>query len=397
MIDSLKDIVNPIKCKCGREHRTEAKKIVFSDNTASRACEIVKEALPLGHILLTGEGGYYSDIKSNLRRGGFIIDELSKDCNGISDNVRLIVGVGGREECDRVKLLSAKNNIPNVFFITKPETDEWLNDTIYSYDPLMSKSKGVPPQVLVADTSIKPQRSEIARGYAALYLRLINIFDYEYNAEITGSGYCGVILNEMKRDILSFMTASFNPDDDEDIKRLTVCLMDVALKMSYMPPINGAAATLEKLLTGANKDSSYSSLIAAHTLNRFYAYFLNNIPRDFAMPPDRLKTIGLMHEDGLIDETDYLINCDVSGADLMKSAYMTKCIKEDLISELSQMLPEPSSICRRIKGIYKDKGYRISEYADYDKLIRLLEFTGELSEGFSLIKYIYLSGLLIAA
>ena len=62
------------------------------------------------------------------------------------------------------------------------------------------------------------------------------------------------------------------------------------------------------------------------------------------MPPDRLKTIGLMHEDGLIDETDYLINCDVSGADLMKSAYMTKCIKEDLISELSQMLPEPSSI-----------------------------------------------------
>jgi len=408
MIDAEKAIINPVICKCGSEHRTPVKKIILEKGAFGRASEIVKDILPLGQIALVGCGeiGCYPDIRHNLRCGGYKVSEILieegenafmaiKKFDSIRENVRLIVGVGSGTVSEIVKHLSYLKKIPNIFFMTAPSTDSFLLKSVQlDGEGGLNDLEGTPPQILVADTELKIPRALIASGYATLYLRLIGIFDLEYQYRVTGTPYCRFFFDEIKKDIKDFFEKPFNPDDSDDLRKLYKCILNVALNMSYLgeQPVK-SADMLMRLIGLQYVNCPSAPLISAYTVDRMYKIWLSGSPKDLFIPPDRASYFETLRERFNADDTALLLNTKTYDDLYMRISYATANLKGDLMEELDNI--NSSKIVKTVKSIFLDSGYHITDIIDFDDLMKLLSLSSEITEGFPLLKFIGKTGQLI--
>ena len=414
MIDAERAIRKSVECRCGKVHSTGVTKVVFEKNVFEKAAGMVSEVLAIGHILFvsTNDTGAYLDIRHSLRRADFKVSEMiydafvkaSEKSAGMlidildrNESIRLIVGAGSGTVNDIVKYASSVKKIPNMFFITAPSTDSWLNSKVYLDDSdKMKEFDGTPPVHLIADIGNKCPKALVAAGFATLYSRLISIFDYEYQCRVTGTAYCGFIIDGLKKDIRDFLAAPFNPSDSDDLRRLMICLVNVSLKLSYIsdnPPIK-AADLLTRLIRLHNHNCPSAPLIAALSLHKVYSSWLAGKPADILIPPDRSCYYELMNKYFGIDETAYLLNVIEYDNIMPKIAYTTNQIRKELMAELKSIMTDSEEISGNIRRIFIDKGYHISKVLDFKDLMKFISITGELSEGFPLIKYIEKTGVL---
>lgn len=412
MIDAEKKIVKNIACRCGNIHTTTVDRIVIENGAVGRIVEILKDILPCGHVAIASYDDIEvaSDIRHIMRKAGYKISEIiypaftraTKANAGklldIEESVRLIICIGSGSICDMVKYASRIKGIPNALIITAPSTDSWLNHNIsLDDDNGMVDELGTAPALVVADTSIPCPRALIAAGISSLYARLIGVFDYQYQMHITGNRICKVIIEELKSDIREFFASPFNYEDDRDLRRLMLCLLDVSLKMSYMQsdaPVMAEDA-LTRLIRMKKNNCPAAPLIAAYSLDRLYHYWLMNKCKAMMIPPDRSYYYDALNRCFNIDNIDLLLNKkDLASELYSRISFVTENMREELLSELNSLIPETSSRVKMIMNVFADKGYHMSEIIDYKDLMSYIALAAEISSPLSLVKYIDKTGLL---
>lgn len=403
-----------INCNCGKIHQTSVKRIIIEENILSNIPDYLKDIYPIGHICLVSNRDIaaYIDVRHSLRKAGYKITEIIYDSftkfnketllkfNDLDDSIRFIIGIGSGTINDIVKHISYIRKIPNAMIITAPSTDSYINSIAYPYDTYnLSEIKCTPPILIVIDTKIKIPRALIAAGLSTLYLRMLGIFDYQYEKNVFGIYYCKYQINEIKDYIRNFFNENFDYNNLIDIKRLYKTLINISLKMSYLYPekLTGATDVLLRLIRKRKYNCPVAPLLAAHSINLIYNFYLHNNKKNILLPSDRAVIYEKFNKIYKIDNFQMLLNLKgLSEKTYSKIAYSTENMRNELKNELNYYLSDSKDIVKMIKNVFIDKGYHISDIIDYNDLLMLIQLSSELSINYSLINYIDNDGILAA-
>lgn len=388
-----------ITCRCGKKHSTTLYSIAIEKGATSKVADYITNICPCGRVLLVTSKGYDSvDIKTNLRRNDYIIEEitLSENLNRnnliLDDGISLIIGVGDISVNRAVKLYSYINKIPNVFVATELD-DEIIQEYVSLNDNSLEQYKGDTPKIIIYDSSIEPTKEQIAYYISSLYFRLISLFDSLYAYKIYANMKCDCLIKETISIIRDFLGEDFDANKIEDIERLYKTIGLVMYNMSYIPINNDSyAETLLRLLRLKYKSKSIK-ITSAYAVDTLYRFWLINSISDISIPPNREyyyeKLAEIFNIDKFVSLKGIKFRNDYSLID-----YIFKISREELLSCLLEAAPSTQRIMDNIKNIYSDKGYHLSELMDYKILMGYMALAGELSSEFSLIKHIDKSGLL---
>lgn len=412
MIDVKKLIIKNYKCHCGNTHISPVDKIIIEPDARQRTAEYIKDILPSGHIALVSfnDVNYSYDVRHNLRKAGYKISEIfyepftrATELNAnrlleLDESIRLIIAVGSGSISEMVKFASYKLSIPNVIIITAPSTDSWFLPKVYLDDEQgLKEYKGTSPSLLIADTSITLPRALISASIGNLYSRMIGIFDFEYRNIISGNKYCKSITEDLKSDIKQFFNEPFDYSNIEQIKRLIVCNLDVALKLGYLsdnPPVM-SEDMLIRLLRLKKYNCPSAPLIAAYSLNLIYRNWLYDSRKDLFIPPERSAYYEILNKYYNMDKMNTIRKVNEYDEKLyLKVAFTTDNMRKELINELDSMIPDSSKMAKNIIKIFIDNGFHMSEIIDFKVLMSYIALAGELSPDYSLIKQIDKTGIL---
>ena len=410
MMNALKTVDKRINCKCGKTHSVGVDKIIIDSDVHNHIGDYIKEIIPCGNIALVSYDDieYANDIRHGLRKDGYKITEVifppftrfnqenAQRIIDLEDKVLLVIGVGSGALCDLLKYACSIRQIPFVYIMTAPSTDSYLSSIAYLDSDRLIDYQGIAPITLIADISLQYPRALIAAGLSTLYSRLMGIYDIEYQHLVSGGYICNSLIDRMKKSILEFYSEPFN-HTSKDYERLTRCIIDISLDISYLgedAPVM-CEDMLARLIRIKNNNCPSAPLIAAYTINNIYYYYLRHQIPDISIPPDKTIYCSKLKELYNINDIDFLLNYKELSDDLyLRISYTTDLKKNELLSKLNHLVPNPSKMVHMALDSFIDKGYHMSKIIDYSDLMRITALSAELTDKMTLIKYIDKRGLL---
>lgn len=323
----INEILNGVKCNCGKEHSCSIEKIYIEKDAVIRLKELTKG---YNNILLVADENTYKAagekvenaltdkmVKKVVFSGETILIPNENAIEKVNENIDgadLIIGIGSGVIQDLCKYVSFFAKIPYMIVATAPSMDGYASDGAAMILGGMKETvKAGLPKAIIADTDVlkNAPMEMIKAGYGDIVGKYSALCDWKLSAEVTGEYFCRYIYEiTFKMIELTLNTAKgLLERNEESIKTLTEALMIVGIMMSF---------------AGSSRPASGSE----HHLSHFFEIV------------------------GIVDNGDYFPH----GIDVAYSTVITAKIREEIVKEsfpdkLFRLSDEEQT--KRIKEIYK--------------------------------------------
>ncbi len=255
-VESL--IKKPIKCSCGKTHKTELSGVLIAEDAALCIPGLVAKYKEkqiflvaddttmdvLGSLIvrmIASEGFkvkkfvFRSDepIVCNHQNLGKLVVALPKDA-------AIVIAVGAGSIADLAKYLCFKSNLPLIMCPTAASSDSFAApfSTFFDDNGNVQVFKAITPKAIVADLSVicAAPKDMTKNGISAALSKYISIFDWYLSAMINGTFFCseiaGYILRELKK-LKALVSRGTSLSSKELIDCLLRSLISVGVSADY--------------------------------------------------------------------------------------------------------------------------------------------------------------------
>lgn len=323
------------------------------------------------------------------------------------EDVKLVIAAGDGELADAGKFVAARYGLPLcVAALSQADVNYHTFVSMLRGRDGTGKYRAVKPDLVLFDYSLYPD-SDVrnAAAYGIACSRLISAFDAFATGLVSGrenedSGF-GIVAKSVAE------LLSADKPDKELTGKATARLSRAC---GENPRLSGggaalAAEALEALKRSRNeipKLRGENEVLTALPIVRLYAAFLSLLPTLPVAAPDGNLRLELMARIKIspfaaaraISDREELVG-------LERAAYILKEYRADLVSRCLIIEKTLVYSAKRIKRLYKDKGYSYNNYATASDVGLSLALATEMRGGDSLIKIIkqagYLEGLVTGA
>ncbi len=381
-------------------------KIIESKCFRDQFVPTVGEMLKAGHITVVKDSLAGIDAAEIITKAGYCcsVIEISAgalfDYNAIAaklvrEDTRLVIGIGGIECIESVKVIAGIAALPllmvptsfNALACLQKRADFFCTDTFVTY----YVAKGA--TVLICYDILKDKKADIPSGMGYLLAHLVLSFDTLYEGLLHNKGMNNslIMLIGLIKEAFCALAKAEPAELSEIIIRTSVEIASVIAESGQGSSASNSLAWFISLYKRRETAYTEYSFIAAYTILKLYlaAPELSNM----LLPASRdtsfieiEKCCGLSYRREL-RETKIGYAEDYSRRDFVTADYL-----EELKALIRGDYLESAARCyRRLVG---SCGYNMRKIVTSDELIKLLSLSSEAADGYPLIKHLKLSGIL---
>ena len=335
------------------------------------------EIMPCGHIgvcCMTSDRSYAENIMSNMSSFDYKItfieypDDVKADEDNVLDiveseeDIRLFVGVGGREIATLVARASGIRGFEYIFVANSPDiygVAYELGNTrpFENYDVRA-------PKTLYIDALCTDGKKGFSSLVGIILGHAVELFEKQYINKL-----CGKFDEKTLNDEKALIDATIGDGDMSDRERLLKNIVLIA--KSQRDEFCSAQKVLSDLIEemSLTYDKGESSLLAAVTLIKYFKAILSVKDGSLTIPEDVCAKCRNIAK---------LVNADIS--EIIKRVekrsfepkwlFIHKEYREDLLKDIEKLENKLLNILRSAKRFMADAGYHLSEEYDSNMLIQ---------------------------
>ncbi len=255
-VESL--IKKPIKCSCGKTHKTELSGVLIAENANLCIPGLISKYKEKQIFVVADENTMDvagSSIVRMIGADGFKVkkyvfpgDEpivcnhqsLGKLVVALPKDTAIVIAVGGGSLIDLAKYLCFKSAVPLIACPTAASSDSFAApfSTFFDEKGNVQVFKSITPKAIVADLSVicAAPKEMTKNGIAAALSKYISVFDWYLSAMVNGTFFCseiaGYILKELKR-LKQLVSRGTSLSSKELIDCLLRSLISVGVSADY--------------------------------------------------------------------------------------------------------------------------------------------------------------------
>lgn len=384
----MSNMLNGVKCECGKEHYCSIESIYIENGAIERLVQLCSD---YNNILLVADENTfaaagskventlaYKAMKKVIFSGATLLIPNEVAIQKVNEKIEgtdLIVGVGSGVIQDLCKYVSHFAQIPYIIVATAPSMDGYASDGAAMILGGMKETvKAGLPKAIVADVDVLKNApfEMIQAGYGDIVGKYSALCDWKLSTAVTGEYFCSYIYDttlQMVEKTLGTVQGLLERDD-ESIKILTEALMIVGIMMSFAGtsrPASGSEHHLShffEIVGIVNSedyfphgvDVAYSTVITAEIREKIAK--LNFPEKVYRLPrekyTEKMNNIYKSVADGCINLQDKLGTYIKDRASIYKG-------KEEEIKEILSQMPTSGEIKEMLSmiGLNIDEFYQV--------------------------------------
>ncbi|MCL2234799.1 MAG: hypothetical protein FWC11_04170 [Firmicutes bacterium] len=401
-------------CRCGETHEISSN-IAFDDveNTIEHYIEKIVPPLSLISILydLSSRQKYERTIDKKLGNFGFRVNpqvckQGEKIAQKISEDTRLILGVGNHRHLNEVKQLAFLLNLPYALVPTCPSSH--LQSLIPSYQKsdqgCIEIFKSPPPNLLLCENDWKGNTPQAGSYFSLISAKLVSLFDYQASASLNGEKFCFEIFDQALSIIDESIEQTLGATNQFELERI---LKENLVRYGALCQLKGntrlalgaetLAAKIFSSLTYYNGDNiGENEFLFARILMRLYLNYLENKTEFFTPPPSNNKRVQLISKYFKIPEQIALKNIrPVPNAHKESlSSYKLKIHRDELFALATEFDSKLTLAYSALKKLYLDEGYSFTNYLGKNEATISVALAPDFMQKFTLLSFMKDRGLL---
>lgn len=341
-----------------------------SENISSDVAKVVTDVMPMGHICVC----YLSKDKELVQKAVKEISEFeykityveypdevvcdsesAQDIVESGDDVRLFLGVGGREIADLLCIACEKRSLLYAIITNSP----FLYGVGYAL-------KGVAPIKLLIDNDGKDSFEDYAKCVGAILAHRVALWEKKYIHHMIGIQDYAKLKQE--QDLLDGIIGDGNMLDAD---KLFGGILEYAqiFDTSYKPSVEILAQLIENI--NLTNDRGESMLLAGIALVKYFKAIMS-IEECMLIPPSDVSS--------RCRALAKILGCDVSDVINMvkdrkfqsKWLYIHNEYREDMLKEIEDLDAKLPRIIKSAKRFMQDVGYHLGEDYDCNSIIQLI-------------------------
>lgn len=248
---NINDILNGVKCGCGREHTCSIECVYIENGAIKRLAELCCD---YDNILLVADDNTFvaagdkvcvalkdKKISKVIFDGKTVLIPDEKAIERVNESMQgqeLIVGIGSGVIQDLCKCISFYSKVPYIIVATAPSMDGYASDGAAMILKGMKETvKAGLPKAIIADVDVLKNAplEMIQAGYGDIVGKYSALCDWKLSTTVTGEYFCQYIYDttfEMIERTLQTAQGLLKRDE-ESVKILTEALMIVGIMMSF--------------------------------------------------------------------------------------------------------------------------------------------------------------------
>lgn len=368
--------------------------------------------------------GAARDIIRGLEESGFHIGavfgegDLLRDCGRVSriaadvdDDVRLVIGAGGRDAAEGAKMVAGIKSLPLVITVIYPDYDGFLTPFCSlredGYNELFVSQ---PPAMLIADLEVvwESDRAVIAAGLGIVMAKFLAVFDWQVASILNNEPYCpdiaAVAVAVTRKALLS--AEGLIRGKKPSIAALTEALimLGALAQMQGSPRLTGGGeelcvAVLDMISFREERERKFYGeevFLAAQILFRVYPLLLSEHAKSALTPPDNAKRLEIITDLLGVSELNALkkIAPYMEASDYEVTQYKLKEFGQELKGAFGSYAEDFYKAVPVFKRIYADAGYSLKRYLSEDDLRAMISLAPDVGEKFTLLTVMKQMGIL---
>lgn len=414
-------------CKCGRMHTLETNAVFFESNAMDKLCvalETCASPLSLAFVITEKSIADMCDTRIDkiITRGGFrcamhVFDKSptasvsTADRIVVTEDARVIVGIGGGVIADIAKYKAKQAGLPCVLVITSPTAiGAFLPSAMLENKKIEQTYKTDAPVAVVCDTELFRlcPKKLTAAAFGGLVSKLVALFDWRTASLINSEYFCPELFEAALSVIdgcidkvcaSTYQSVSLSPAVAEDNLRFSaVCALTGSSRLTSGAETQCAYA-LKLLLENEERECflrGENEFLFSRIIMKTYKNLLGSPGSFFVPPPDNNLRLELIAQYFGIEEKYAVekIRPIVEARAQKLCAYKVGEYRDELYSLACEFDMRLSRAWRPFKRIYDDDGFALEGYLDPLDVSVCLALAPDLKEKFTMLTYMKNAGLL---